>query len=69
MNIQENTNKRKRRTTLTKEILKSVRKSVERNYTIAKTAEETDISTTCANSLIIKIHEKLKKERLMERTC
>lgn len=56
MNIQENTNKRKRRTTLTKEILKSVRKSVERNYTIAKTAEEADISTTCANSLIIKIH-------------
>ena len=48
-------NQRKRRTSLSKEILKSMRKSMSKNYSIRKAAEEVEISNGCAQKVINKI--------------
>jgi len=46
---------RKRRTTINKEIMKTIRKCVSRDYSIRKTAEEAEISTSSAKTLIDKV--------------
>ena len=50
-------NQRKRRTSLSKEILRSIRKSLSKNYSVQKAAEEAEISNGCAQQVINKIEQ------------
>ena len=56
----------KRRTTITKEILKSIRKSIGKDYSARKAAEEAEISSACAQTLINKIQSGLADEDILD---
>jgi len=58
-------NQRKHRTGLSKEILKSIRKALSKNYSIRKAAEEAEISNGCAQ-VINKIQQGRTDEEILD---
>jgi len=59
-------NQRKHTTSLSKEILKSIRKFMSKNYFIRKAPEEPKISNGCAQQVINKIEQGRTDEEILD---